>query len=78
MPPDAEEVYRRSVPGDSEGRTWYGQNSEGEFYRYQGQNGKVHWNGREKSARGLKVPQWIRNRFNQMAAKIKRSGGKCG
>ena len=78
LPPDAEEVYRRSVPGDSEGRTWYGQNSEGEFYRYQGQNGKVHWNGREKSARGLKVPQWIRNRFNQMAVKIKRSGGKCG
>ncbi|EDX3117369.1 hypothetical protein B6O77_004585, partial [Salmonella enterica subsp. enterica serovar Mississippi] len=78
LPPDAEEVYRRAVPADSEGRSWYGQNSEGEFYRYDGQNGEVHWNGREKSDRGLKVPQWIRNRFKQMAAKIKRSGGECG
>ncbi|WP_413531459.1 RHS repeat-associated core domain-containing protein, partial [Rahnella inusitata] len=78
LPPDAEDVYQRSVPSDSEGRTWYGQNSEGEFYRYQGQNGQVHWNGRERSVRGLKIPQWIRNRFNQMSAKFKGSGGKCG
>ncbi|EAA5569597.1 RHS repeat protein, partial [Salmonella enterica subsp. enterica] len=78
LPPDAEEVYRRAVPSDSTGKKWYGQNSEGEFYRYQGQNGEVHWNGREKSSRGLDVPTWIRKRFNQMAAKLKRSGGKCG
>ncbi|EDV4151824.1 hypothetical protein DU258_25025 [Salmonella enterica subsp. enterica] len=78
LPPDAEEVYRRAVPSDSSGNTWFGRNSEGEFYRYQGSNGEVHWNGREKSDRGLKIPKWIRDRFNQMAAKIKGLGGKCG
>lgn len=56
----------------------FGRNSEGEFYRYQGSNGEVHWNGREKSDRGLKVPKWIRDRFNQMVARVKGSGGKCG
>ena len=77
-PPDAEEVYRRVVPGNFTDNKWYGQNSEGEFYRYQGQNGEVHWNGREQSSRGLDVPTWIRKRFNQMTAKFKRSGSKCG
>ncbi|EBQ8734900.1 RHS repeat-associated core domain-containing protein [Salmonella enterica] len=78
LPPDAEEVYRRAVPSDSSGNSWFGRNSEGEFYRYQGSNGEVHWNGREKSDRGLKVPKWIRDRFNQMVARVKGSGGKCG
>lgn len=78
LPPDAEDVYRRAVPSDSSGNSWFGRNSEGEFYRYQGSNGEVHWNGREKSDRGLKVPKWIRDRFNQMIARVKGSGGKCG
>ena len=78
LPPDAEEVYRRAVPSDSSGNSWFGRNSEGEFYRYQGSNGEVHWNGREKSDRGLKVPKWIRDRFNQIAVRVKGSGGKCG
>ena len=71
LPPDAEEVYRRAVPADTEGKTWYGQNSEGEFYRYQDNNqGKAHWNGRENSSRGLKVPNWIKKRFNAMKEKF--------
>ncbi len=77
LPPDAEEVYRRAVPSDPSGNTWFGRNNEGEFYRYQGNNGEVHWNGREKSDRGLKVPKWIRDRFNEMAARIKGEGRKC-
>ena len=49
LPSDAEEVYQNAVKdtnrasGTSE--TYYGQNSDGTYYRYQGQNGRVHWNG---------------------------------
>lgn len=31
LPPDAEEVYRRAVPSDSSGNSWFGRNSEGNF-----------------------------------------------
>lgn len=46
-----------------DGKTWYGRNSNGEFYRYQGSNGRVQWNGRKNSGRGLKAPRYIRDRF---------------
>lgn len=65
LPPDAEEVYRNAIP-EKDGKTWWGRNSQGEYYRYQGSNGKVHWNGREQSGRGLKVPNYIRKRFESL------------
>lgn len=62
LPEDAEKVFERAIP-EPDGRTWWGRNAQGEYYRYQGQNGKVHWNGRENSERGLAVPEYIRKRF---------------
>jgi hypothetical protein len=65
LPDDAEAVYRNAVP-DAAGRNWYGQNPDGEFYRYQPNGGNdpgVHWNGRENSPRGLVVPPEVRARF---------------
>ena len=63
LPPDAAEVYKTAIPVNE--YTWYGRNSQGEFYRYQGNNGAVHWNGRETSSRGLPVPTEIRHRFER-------------
>jgi RHS repeat-associated protein len=67
LPKDAQEVYQGSsrvkpavkdanrAPGTSE--TYYGRNPKGEYYRYQGSNGKVHWNGKVPRER---VPKAIR------------------
>ena len=69
LPIDAQQVYQTAVPDFENPNTWYGMNSEGEFYRYQGsQQGEdviVHWNGRENSSRGLPggVPKKIKERF---------------
>jgi RHS repeat-associated protein len=50
LPSDAEEVYQTSVrvegKGPGEGTLYYGKNAKGEWYRYSGQNGEVHWSGR--------------------------------
>jgi hypothetical protein len=65
LPPDAEAVYQNAIP-DAEGKNWYGRNADGEIYRYQPNGGNdpgVHWNGREKSPRGLVVPPEVRARF---------------
>ena len=62
LPEDAEEVYRTAIP-DQSGKTWYGRNAHGEYYRYSGSNGRVHWNGRTESGRGIEVPRHIRERF---------------
>ncbi len=45
--------------------TWYGRNVNGDYYRFQGANGAVHWNGSTASSRGLAVPKHIRKRFER-------------
>jgi hypothetical protein len=67
LPPDAEAVYQNAIP-DANGRNWYGQNADGEIYRYAPNGGNengVHWNGRENSPRGLVVPPEVRARYNR-------------
>jgi hypothetical protein len=66
LPDDAAEVYKHAIPSP-DGKTWWGRNAQGEIYRYQSHaEGKVHWNGREKSERGLQVPNYIRKRFKSL------------
>jgi hypothetical protein len=70
LPTDAEEVYQTAVPDPKDPNKWWGRNSEGEYYRYQGsQQGEdviVHWNGRENSPRGLPTPpKEVRDRFER-------------
>jgi len=62
LPSDAEKAYQKAIP-EPDGRTWWGKNSQGEYYRYQKHTGdRVHWNGRENSPQGLKVPPYIKQR----------------
>jgi len=61
LPSDAEEVYKHAIP-TKDGETWWGRNSEGEYYRYQGENNVVHWNGSFK-ANDPKIPTYIKRRF---------------
>ena len=69
LPNDAEEVYLKAIPSP-DGKTWWGKNSQGEIYRYQPHtDGKVHWNGRENSPRGLTVPNYIKNRLKNFNIK---------
>ena len=63
LPSDAEEVYKNAIP-ELGGRTWWGRNQHREYYRFQNSNGMVHFNGREKSERGLQVPAYVKKRFN--------------
>ena len=66
LPKDAEEVYQQAIP-TSDGRSWYGRTVDGEIYRYQvDEEGFIHFNGRENSPRGLKVPAEIRRRFRDL------------
>ena len=66
LPDDVEEVYKNAIPSQ-DGKTWWGRNGKGEIYRYQlHEDGKVHWNGRENSERGLKVSNYIRKRFQSL------------
>jgi RHS repeat-associated protein len=49
LPADDEQVYQTSIkdpnraPGT--GEVYYGKNANGEYYRYSGQNNRVHWSG---------------------------------
>ncbi len=67
LPSDAAEVYRTAVPDPgSNGTTWWGRNSAGDYYRYQGSNGEVHWNGttNTSSERAIpRVPPYVRRRL---------------
>jgi hypothetical protein len=46
LPADAEEVYKRAVPGDDINlREWFGKNRDGQIYRYSVSNGKAHFSG---------------------------------
>jgi hypothetical protein len=67
LPDDAEEVYQNAIPS-SDGRSWYGRNSQGEIYRYQvDEGGFVHFNGSSSSPRGLKkIPKQIEKRFRDL------------
>lgn len=69
LPDDADKVYRRAVPDKDNPNAWFGENPDGEFYRYHNSNGKAHWTGREKSDRGLRVPPYIRGRFKSKGRK---------
>ena len=66
LPDDAEEVFRRAIPDPNNPGTWYGRNASGDYYRYQGSNGRVHWNGTTASERGLQVPRYIVDRFESL------------
>lgn len=44
LPADAEQAYARAIPLPDNPNTWWAQGAEG-IYRYQGNNGRVHWNG---------------------------------
>jgi hypothetical protein len=69
LPNDAEEVYLKAIPSP-DGKTWWGKNSQGEIYRYQfHEDGKIHWNGRENSPRGLTVPHYIQKRLKNFPLK---------
>jgi|GEM_PF-3265749 len=61
LPSDAEEVYKKAIP-TKDGKTWWGINSKGEYYRYQGNNQEVHWNGSFK-ANDSQIPNYIKKRF---------------
>lgn len=49
LPDDAEQVFHSAFPEDRHGLTWWGQNRDGYWYRYQGyrhvDRSVVHWNG---------------------------------
>lgn len=66
LPDDAESVFSRAIPDPDNPGTWYGRNGGGDYYRYQGSNGAVHWNGTTNSDRGLKVPSYIKKRFEAL------------
>ena len=63
LPSDAESVYAGAIkdtnraPGTS--TTYYGKSADGKYYRYQGQNGEVHWNGTVN-----RVPKPIKNQLD--------------
>jgi hypothetical protein len=46
IPSDADVVFRRAVPNDPDNPTaWFGQNEQGEIYRFSGTTSEVHFNG---------------------------------
>ncbi|MDR2441569.1 MAG: hypothetical protein LBE12_19580 [Planctomycetaceae bacterium] len=46
IPADAEMVFQKAVPNDPDNPTaWFGQNDQGEVYRFSGSNGEAHFNG---------------------------------
>jgi hypothetical protein len=46
IPADAELVFQKAVPNDPDNPTaWFGQNDQGEVYRFSGSNGEAHFNG---------------------------------
>ncbi|MBL8824233.1 MAG: hypothetical protein JNJ77_16730, partial [Planctomycetia bacterium] len=65
-PRDAEAVYGRAIPDpdntDAVRQSWYGRSADGKYYRYQGTNGEVHFNG---IIDWDKLPSYIRYRFKQ-------------
>ena len=64
LPKDAESVFANAIKdteratGTSE--TYYGRAANGQYFRYQGVGGKVHWNGTVKREY---VPNWIRKQL---------------
>ncbi|MCA1704050.1 MAG: hypothetical protein LC808_12610, partial [Actinobacteria bacterium] len=64
LPADAEAVYRRAIPDpaktDALKQTWYGRSPDGKYYRYQGTNGEVHFNG---IVEWDDLPPYIQQRF---------------
>jgi hypothetical protein len=60
QPADAGQVFETAIPdpADPTGHKWWGKNASGDIYRFQGQNGEVHFNGAESS--GVRVPSNIK------------------
>ena len=73
LPADAEQVYRNAHAEDGGGRTWWGINGQGDYYRYQRhESGRVHWNGTsnptsERAIAERNVPYDIRQHFARQA-----------
>jgi RHS repeat-associated protein len=67
LPSDAESAYGGAVKdtnraaGTSE--TYYAKGADGQYYRYQGQNWKVHWNGAVDGDR-IKIPKDIKKQLD--------------
>jgi RHS repeat-associated protein len=64
LPTDADVVYRHAIPDpattDPVKQTWYGRSPDGSYYRYQGTNGEVHFNG---IVEWNNLPTYIQQRF---------------
>jgi hypothetical protein len=62
-PGDAAEVFKGAVKdprkGSGMGNTWWAKAKDGSYYRYQGQNNEVHWNG-SFSPQDARVPSAVR------------------
>ncbi len=58
LPDDAGDVYQTAIENPeykvqrAHGDEYWGINNDGVYYRYQGSNGEVHWNGSSKSQSG--------------------------
>jgi hypothetical protein len=67
LPADAEAVYRRAIPDPANTtptkQKWFGRSSSGEYYRYQGDNGEVHFNGKVD---WNDLPTYIKERYRDM------------
>lgn len=70
LPGDAESTYAGAVKDANRATgtstTYYGKTGSGKYYRYQGQNGEVHWNGEIKAN---KVPAAVRKQLNEQQSK---------
>ncbi len=71
LPADAEATYRRAIPDthatNRTDQTWYGRSAEtGEFYRYQGTNGEVHFNAKFE---WKDLPVYVQQRFRDIGIK---------
>jgi hypothetical protein len=64
LPADADAVYRHAIPDpaktDPIKQIWYGRSPDGKYYRYQGTNGEVHFNG---IVEWIDLPGYIQQRF---------------
>ncbi|PAT43139.1 RHS repeat domain-containing protein [Vandammella animalimorsus] len=65
LPADAEDVYKRAVPGDPVNpKHWYGLNNKGDVYRFSsGNDGTAHFSGSNNISPGFRVPPYARDRL---------------
>jgi hypothetical protein len=66
LPGDAEEVYKKAIPGHPENpKHWYGKNEEGNIYRYSdSKDGTMHYSGQDNLGDGLReLDKYIKERL---------------